>query len=52
MHIDLVIKMPLASMLNVKMVMLVQPVDDGHMGGNRSTNGDDGYDAGQYDWSR
>ena len=40
----------------LKMVTLIQPVDDDHVGGNKaldgSTNGDDGYVAGQYDWSR
>ena len=40
----------------LKIVTVIQPVDDGHVEGNkaldRSTNGDDGYVAGQYDWSR
>ena len=53
MHIDFVIMMP---MWNVKMVMVIQPPDDGHSRGNkasdRSSNGDDGYVAGQYAWSR
>ena len=55
MHIDVVIIMPLASVLNVKNCD-GDTVDDGLVGGNkaldRSTNGDDGYVAGQYDWSR
>ena len=40
----------------LKMVTVIQPLDDGHMRGiealDRSTNLDDSYNAGQYDWSR